>query len=348
MFFLTGAAGFLGGAVVRFLAGNGARVRALVLPGDPLAARLPAGVEVCFGDLTDEASLDRFFALPQGEAAVVIHCASVITMSLKPVAQVYEVNVRGLSRVLRRCASPGIRGLVYVSSVHAIPEKPRGETMAEPDMADPALVTGYYAKTKAEAAALVMKARRKTGLAASIVYPAGLCGPGDHGAGNLTQLILDYAAGRIPMCVSGGYNFADVRDVAQAVCRLALSGAFGEDYVLAGDYITVADMFAAIANRLCGKAPPSCPLFLARLGLPLFTLGYRLRGVRPVFSSYALMTVRTNSLFDSGKARRDLGFDPRPAAESIRDSVDWLVAQGRLARLRGANVPREGGGKADK
>ena len=56
-YIVTGATGFLGGAVVRELISRGRSVTALALPGDPLLPLLPEGAFVRFGDVTDRASL---------------------------------------------------------------------------------------------------------------------------------------------------------------------------------------------------------------------------------------------------------------------------------------------------
>ena len=251
MYLLTGGAGFLGGTVLRTLLSRGERVRVLVLPDDPLAMQLPENTEICTGDLLNDADLDRFFLLEKGETATVIHCASLISMSLGPVDKVYEVNVKGAANIIAHCLADNIKSLIYISSVHAIEELPMGQTMAEPDATDPDKVIGCYAKTKAQAAALVMRARREKGLKASIVYPSGLCGPGDTAASNLTQLFLDYFAGKIPVGVHGGYNFVDVRDVAEAIVNLAQQAQDGGDYILAGEYIEVMDILDAF-HRLSG------------------------------------------------------------------------------------------------
>lgn len=72
---VTGAAGMLGSHICRQLLEKGERVRALVLPNDKSVKYLPEGVEVCYGDLTDEDSLEEFFVIPEEDHSVIIHCA---------------------------------------------------------------------------------------------------------------------------------------------------------------------------------------------------------------------------------------------------------------------------------
>ena len=324
MFLVTGAAGFLGRQVVEGLLAQGGQVRALVLPGDPLASLLPAEVEICEGDLLNMQDLERFF---EGDSQkTLIHCASLISMSMKMVDKVYQVNVQGTANLIACCKKTGSR-LLHVASVHAIKEKEGSQVMAEPDKMEPDQVVGCYAQTKAQAVALVMEARQQ-GLEASVVYPAGLSGPGDYARGNLTQLFLDYLKGSITMGVRGGYNFADVRDVAQAIVTLARSEKMGEDYVLAGEYISVMDILNTFQQASGGKRiTKKVPIWLAKLFLPLIGLMYKIRKVKPVFSTYSLYTVGANSHFDSSKAERDLGYAPRPIRQTLTDTANWLMAQ---------------------
>lgn len=319
----------MGSHIVSRLIGRGERVRALVLPGDPAAGYLPEGIEVVTGDITREGDLDRFFLLDYGEEAVVVHCASIISMSMRPVSLVYRVNVEGALAVARRCLSPQVKKMVHVASVHAITENAQGHEMSEPEQTNPDAVRGFYAKTKAEACAKLMRMREEQGLRLDILYPAGMSGPGDYARGNFTQLFIDYAAGLIPAAVKGGYNFVDVRDVAEAIVTLATRDLAGQDYVLAGEYISVLEILNNFA-QIIGRKPIRlmAPLWLAKLSLPFMTAYYRIKQRKPVFSRYSLYTINTNCRFSSRKARASLGFAPRAFRQTLRDTMAWLMQQG--------------------
>ena len=327
MFLITGGAGYLGSEIIRQLLAAGQRVRALVLPGDPLAARLPASVDQVEGDILNPEDLARFFDAGEGPLTV-IHCASVISMSMKRVEKVWQINVEGTQNLLDACLKARVARYVHVGSVHAITELPHGQVMAEPERMEPEKIIGAYGKSKAEAVRRVMAARQELGLPANIVYPAGLSGPGDYPRGNLTQMFLDYMKGSITLGMKGGYNFTDVRDVAAAIVTLAREGKTGEDYVLAGEYISVMDLIGHF-QRITGgkKVTATCPMWLARALLPALNLIYKIRGVKPVFSGYSLYTIGANALFDSGKARRDLNYKPRSIEETIQDTARWLMAR---------------------
>ena len=112
------------------------------------------------------------------------------------------------------CFKNKVSKLIYVSSVHAIPEKEDGGIITETYDFDPGKVVGLYAQTKAKATRAVLAASKK-GLNAYVVHPSGIIGPGDYGNGHSTQLIIDYIKGRLVAYVNGGYDFVDVRDVAR-------------------------------------------------------------------------------------------------------------------------------------
>ena len=331
IYLITGGAGFLGGNIVSQLTQRGDQVRVMALPGDKNIKKLPAEVEVVEGDILVDSDLDRFFKLSENQEAIVIHTAAIITMSLKMEEKVRRVNVQGAPKVVKRCFDPQIRKLIYISSVHAITEKPGDEIITEPEMTDPEAVVGCYAKTKAEAVRMVLNERRDNGLKVNIIFPSGISGPGDHSSGNMTQLFIDFFQGRIPMGVYGGYNFVDVRDVASGILSLCDKDLIGEDYILAGQYITVMEILR-IFSESSGKKKLlfRAPSWLARLSLPFFSMWYKIRKQTPVFSAYSLLTVLTNSHFSSAKAQRDLGFHARPIEESIRDTAAWLKEQKRI------------------
>ncbi len=326
LFLLTGATGHLGQAVARQLLAEGQRVRALVLPGDPLEPFLPKGdtLEIFYGDLLDKEALAQFFEAPAHTAITVLHCAGIVTTSMAYVQKVWDVNVWGTRNMLQQALRTGVGKFVYTSSVHAIPEKPKGQVTAETKDFSPKYVHGPYAKTKAAATLLALRAAG-AGLNLSVVHPSGIVGPYDFAGGYTSQVILDYLAGRLPAGVDGGYDFADVRDVAAGVIAAARQGRPGEPYILCNRFITIREFFTTL-RRLLGKPGEDVmvPYWLAKTSAPLLERYYKWRQQKPIFSPYSLYTLASNSLYSSDKARRELGYRTRPFMETLADTVGWL------------------------
>ena len=322
-YLVTGATGFLGRAVLNELIEKGADIRALVIWSDPLGSELPPGIEIVHGDICRDSSLERLFA-GANEDTCVIHCAGIVSVASHPGSSIYRVNVGGTNNIIRYCRRMGVGKLVYVSSVHAIPEKPKGIEMTEDAVFSPDLVKGHYAKSKAMATSLVFKAASR-GLNASVVFPSGIIGPGDAGNGSITNLLLSFIAGKLPFAVKGGYDFVDVRDAAAGVVACSEHGETGRGYMLSGHYASIAEILEAARQTLGIKRRVIyLPTALAKLAAPLCER-WNLRRGRPLyFTPYSVAVLASNSLFSRRAAASAFGFSPRQVADSIRDTVLWL------------------------
>ena len=263
-YIVTGATGFLGGAVVRELISRGHSVTALALPEDPLLPLLPEGAIVRFGDVTDRATLIPVFEWAEG--CRVIHCAGMVSVAAGQGEALGRINVQGTENIAGLCLEYGAKRLVYVSSVHAIPERPMGEVITEECRVSPELVHGAYAKSKAAATKKVLLAAEK-GLDAGIVYPSGIIGPGDRGMGSMTVMLRSFLRGRLPAGVCGGYDFVDVRDAAAGAVSCADSGRPGEGYILSGRYASIKELLT-LAGRLSGRGRLGCSFRAGLRGSP--------------------------------------------------------------------------------
>ena len=290
---------------------------------------LPDSVEFFQGDITDPASLKAFFQRPTLDTRlIVIHAAGIVSISSKYDHRVYNVNVLGTKIVLNAAIEAGADKFVYVSSVHAIPEKPDGELMTEVSHFDPDQVVGAYAKTKAEASQYVIDTAGVAGLDYSIVHPSGLTGPNDDGHGHISALIIDYARGRLTSGVGGGYDFADVRDVADGIIAAADHGRNGECYILSGHYSRVKDLLD-LMSEITGKRRIRhfLPIWFVKLTAPLCELYYRLRKVPPLFTSYSIYTLGSNANFSHAKATTELDYTVRSTRETLSDTLKWFSSR---------------------
>lgn len=322
LYLITGAAGHLGNTLVRKLSEQGRRVRALVLPGEK---NIPdGGIEVCYGDVRKTESLTAFFDNPQGKALIVVHCAGIVSIASGYDQRVYDVNVRGTKNIVDLCQKHGVSKLVHVSSVHAIPELEKGEIICEVDGFDPVRVVGHYAKTKAEATDYVLAAARN-GLNASVVHPSGICGPYDDGKGHLTTLVIDYYKRRLTSGINGGYDFVDVRDVADGIIACCEKGRAGECYILSNQYYSIREILYML-HEITGKKEIKSflPLWFVKLTASLAETYYKIRRQPPLYTSYSIYTLNSNAVFSHDKATRELGYTTRDMKQTLKDTIDWL------------------------
>lgn len=321
VYLITGVTGFLGRIVAEKLVKANKKVIGLRLPGDK-ESLLPE-VNFQIGDITKPYSLVKFFEQAQGKKAVLIHCAGLVTVASEH-DQVWKVNVDGTRNIVDMCEKYRIERLVYVSSVHAIKEEKNGRTISETKCFSASMVKGIYGKSKAEATAYVLKAVER-GLNARIVHPSGIIGPGDYSGGYMTETIKAYLKGYFPCAVEGGYDFVDVRDVADGIIKCTEKGKAGETYILSNEYITVKEMFD-ILSKIVGKSKShiAFPLKAVSFIAPYCEKVEKILGSPLLITPYSIYTLGSNGSFSYAKAKMELGYCPRPIEETLADVVMWL------------------------
>ena len=318
LFIITGANGHLGGTIVRMLNGRPVQVRGLVF-GDK-KKQDTGSIHYYSGDVREPETLRPLFEGCEDMETIVIHTAGIIDISNHVSPELYDVNVNGTKNILALCREYLVKRLVYVSSVHAIPEQKRGNVTGEIRDFSPDAVVGGYAKTKAEATREVLRAAQE-GLDAVVVHPSGILGPYDRSGNHLVQMVAEYLHGTLPACVKGGYDFVDVRDVAEGCLLAAEKGRKGECYILSDRYCEIREVLE-IAGDVSGKKKlPVLPLWMAKMAAPFIQLHARRKKRRPLYTAYSLPVLGTGEGFSHKKATEELGYHPRDLKVTIRDMV---------------------------
>jgi dihydroflavonol-4-reductase len=326
-YIVTGGTGFVGNNVVKALVSGGAAVRALVRSKEKAGVALKGlNVELFFGDVCDRGAVAKLFDGLENRETVFIHTASVVLIggNSRQYKTMEDVNYNGVQNAIEECLARKAR-LVYVSSVHAITEPPQRRMTTEIEQFDPRTVVGRYAKSKARASALVMDAVKNRGLDAVIVHPSGITGPNDFSGTHLTQMVIDYMEKKVPAAVNGGYDFVDVRDVADGILRAAEKGKAGDRFLLTNQYYSVMEMFAILHEVTGGKKiKTKLPMWLAYFSLPFLSAYFSLLGKRQLYTAYSLYTLKSNSNFSHEKASKELGYKPRSLRDSLADTVTFI------------------------
>ncbi|HVI03557.1 MAG TPA: NAD-dependent epimerase/dehydratase family protein [Enhygromyxa sp.] len=318
---VTGASGHLGANLVRSLLARGEQVRVLVHRSAAALAEVEHRLERVEGSVCEPESLGPAFA----GADRVYHLAGVISIDGDPDGRVHRVNVEGTRNVARACLEHGVGRLVHVSSVHAFDMDPRDRVLDETrrQVADSHHHSAYD-RSKALGERVVREAVAK-GLDAVIVNPTGIMGPVDHGPSRLGQLLQELATGRLPALLDGGFDFVDVRDVVDGTLAASERGGVGENYILGNTWYSLRELAELVAGA-SGKRPPMLvtPVWAARMGVPFARLAAKLTNSEPLFTRESLEVLVSNRSISSGKARSELGYSPRPLAQTVADTLDWF------------------------
>lgn len=322
---VTGATGHVGGNLVRALLAEGRQVRCMLRPGDDTRAIDGLDVERVPGDVRDAAAVLQAFA----GADVVYHLAARISIVGPEGGLVREINVKGVENVVESCLANNVKRLVHFSSVHARKQEPLNEPVDETRTYSDHTAPAYDQPKGLGEQAILAGVER--GLNAVMVNPSGIIGPLDFAPSRMGHVFLDLAHKRLPALVGGGFDWVDVRDVAKGAMLAEKKGRTGERYLLTGHWVSVRELAEQWATLTGVPAPKmNTPMWLAR-GVAPFALWYaKATGSEPLFTPESLVALRANKVMLHTKAERELGYDPRPFAESLADIYAWFVEHGDI------------------
>ena len=332
---VTGGAGFVGSSVVRQVLDRGAAVRALVEPGGGTGNLDGLDVDVVRGDLRDRAAVDAAVA----GCSTVFHVAALYRFWAPDPADFYDVNVTGTRHVLDAARAHACRRVVYTSTVGTL-----GLTGATADapvdersFARVDHLFGLYKQSKYVAEHEVLRAAAE-GLPVVLVQPTTPVGPRDVGPTPTGRTVLEFLNGRIPGFVDTTLNIVDVEDVAAGHVLAAERGTPGRSYILGGTNLLLRDVLGTLAAVTGLPAPtrrfPSA-LALAAGHVSDLVEGRLLKREPSVPLEAARMST-THMSFDDSRARAELGYSSRPAAEALERAARWFVASGAVRAERAA------------
>jgi nucleoside-diphosphate-sugar epimerase len=305
---ITGASGFVGGALLRRLIGSGHRVRALVRGDAPAPAGSP--VEWVKGDVTEAHSLSA--AMPGVD--VVFHLAGIRRAPIR--STFFQVNAEGTRNVCDAAWRSGVRRLVLAGSIAAVgpsqPDRPHVES-------DPFAPEEWYGESKAEAERIAFQARGQ--LEVTVVRPPRILGPADR-----ENLVFFKLLRRgIRLVVGGGPRPLSVVDVDEAV---------GEAFFCPGPGTTTLESIQDQGAKVLGLRPRTLHLSPGMLGALAAAADVvsRMTGRSlPLNRKLARQLLAPAWTCSGEKAARLLGWHPRIAVEqSIARSATWYRAEGWL------------------
>ena len=328
---VTGGTGFVGACLVGRLLDAGHQVSLLVRRPDQIDLSLrPWGhgrddlTAVVVGDVRDPDAVGT--ALDGCDA--VVHAAAVYSVDSRRYREVLDTNERAAEVVLGNACERGLDPVVHISSTVALlrvdgsgPDLPLGDI----DMP--------YAHSK-RASEEVARRLQAEGRPVVCVYPGGVLGPHDPYRGDQSERLRWQARGIFPLFPRGGMHMVDVRTVADVVLAVLEPGRGPRRYVVPGTHADAAAFYRALAT-VQGRRRPflAGPAGLLRpMTRSLDVLQRRLPGRLHVPTDpEGVEIMARDTRLDDSPARNKLGVQPVPFVDSVRDTVAWLVADGRLS-----------------
>ena len=328
---VTGGTGFVGGWCVVELLKRGYSVRATVRQGSreaPLRSMVAAAgvsqerLSIAVADLRHDEGWDAAMV----GCGAVLHVASSLGGAGESADALVSTAQEGTLRVLRAAVRAQVRRVVFTSScAAATPTRTTADSVSDEETwtEDAAVAHEPYRRSKLFAERAAWELMRTSGGATELVtiLPSAVFGPvlTTEGLGSV-QVIQRLLTGKMPVVPRVGLCIVDVRELAALHVRaLEVPSAAGQRFIASGEFLWLGDGAATLRSRLGARAAKvstrRMPDFVVRLLAPFVPA---LRTLRPLLNR--------RHRFSSEKARRELGYEPRPVAETIVDCADSLLA----------------------
>lgn len=295
---------------------------------DPLGVSVD---DIVVGDATDEVATETAVA----GCDAVIHAANVFTFAPKFADEMWRVNTVGTGNVLRLAYEAGLDPIVHVSTLGTL----LGDVVELTDESDLGQPAGPYSASKIEAEKIARRFQAD-GAPVVITHPAGVCGPYDPHLGECAQFIISVLKGQMRMVPDGYFPVCDPRDVAAGHAAIIEPGKGPRRYLLGGQNPQtheVIDMIGEVTGRNLSamRVPWGMAMATGRLGDFL----NRRFGIKMPFLAEMVSYLKAARPLRPRRAVEELRITFRPADEAVRDTLQWLLAEGHI-------TPRQAGALA--
>jgi dihydroflavonol-4-reductase len=318
---VTGASGFVGSHIVRLLVQRGRTVRVLLRKTSSRAALEGLPVEVVLGDVLDPPSL---IATMEG-CGTVFYSVVDPRFWLTDQTPIFRNNVEGLVNAMDAALASGIERFIFTSTMGALGINPDGPVTEDMpfnwmDKAPP------YIRARLEAENRMLAYCRDKDLPGVALCVANTYGPDDYQPTPHNVSLWQVASGELTVGMDVSQPTVDIRDVAEAALLAETKGRIGDRYIIANEFVSNREFFA-LAVACTGKPMPKFIPY--KLGYAIAWITEKvmklLRRTDYVVSTDAMYLSNVFRELDSGKARRELGWMPRPLSETVKDAVDWFA-----------------------
>ncbi len=324
-YLVTGATGFLGRHLLPILMQQGHEIVALVRRPQPDLEKM--GVKTVLGDILDAESVKRAAKGCDG----LIHCAGFVSRDPDDAALIHKINFKGAVTTIDAAKEAGIKRVVYMSTSGTVAISENSSPIPNEKFPIPYDIIGrwpyYRSKLYAEQEVL---ARNSEDFEVISLNPSLYLGPGDL-KGNATKDIVYFLEERIPAIPQGGLSYVDIRDVAEIIPVAMKRGKPGQRYLLGACNITF-ETYLKRLERLSGVPAPRLKApkneWLSELSVAALKKLESTFGKQESIDETSIDMARYFWYLDSSLAEKELGFSPRDSIQTLRDTIDDIIARG--------------------
>jgi len=339
MLLVTGSTGHLGANLVRRLLAEGQAVRVLLRAGSDDAAVAGLDVQRVTGDLRDPAACREAVCGCRG----IHHCAALVSTiegNRRHKRDIFACNVLGTRNLLRAALDAGVERVVVTGSLSAIGHV-AGRPVNEDDPFNPFDWNLPYGVSKAAVEHECLQAFAD-GVPVVIAVSCAIVGPNDFKPSRLGKTLVDFANGKLPAYVPGGFEFVSAHDMVEGHLLCMEKGRPGQKYLFSTQYLTV-DELMGLFEQVSGQPRPKlrlpAPLMASLASLADLVLRFFPNSPRR-FTPGAVRFLRMQRRVDCSKARRDLGYQPTSIVDAVREAYDFFVRHGNIVPAsRGREPP---------
>ncbi|MDT3688084.1 MAG: NAD-dependent epimerase/dehydratase family protein [Pseudorhodoplanes sp.] len=318
---VTGGSGFIGQHLVAALLQRGDHVR--ILDQAP-PRRLRPRCDFVRASITDRDAVPR----AMDGVDEVYHLAGIPHLWTENVDDFDRVNGFGTAIVLSAARENGIRRVVHCSSETVLLSSLRSsDVIDESVIASDGHALGPYTHSKCLAEQAAAEAAT-AGLHVVIVNPTLPVGANDFGFTPPAAMLAHFVSQRFHIYLDSMLNVVDVRDVAAGMILAAQRGRSGERYILGGENMSLGQILSALdeitgRERIKMSIPGAVALGVSALAESFASwLSHR----RPIATVEGVRLALRSARLDDSKARRELGYAPRPVRQALAEFVAWLAA----------------------
>jgi len=318
---VTGGSGFIGQHSVATLVASGRQTRVLDVrpPG-----RTVANAQYIKGSVLDRELVDQ--ALDGVDE--VYHLAGLPGMWVARKDDSHAVNYRGTQVVISAARKRGIARLLHCSTESILfRSSPAGEAGVEDTLLTADDMPGPYTRSKLLAERLAMEAAA-SGFPVVIGSPTMPIGPHDHNLTPPTAMLRHFLGKRFQFYLDFVLNLVDVRDVASGLILAMERGKVGNRYILGGESIPLKKLLehvAAISGRDSLRVPVPGRLAEVTAAILEFMADHVTR-TPPSATAEAVRIALRSTALSTERARRELGYAPRPIESALRETIAYLAS----------------------